>query len=82
VFILEQVNVRNEAALLDPGSLAAMWSSLEEQPDQTGEVVQGGAVTVSSCLGKCADVGRERAEECLELYDGESCLMGDLRRAT
>ncbi|RSH80677.1 hypothetical protein EHS25_007155 [Saitozyma podzolica] len=35
VFILEQVNVRNEAALLDPGSLAAMWSSLEEQPDQT-----------------------------------------------
>jgi hypothetical protein len=82
VFILEQVNVRNEAELLDPGSLAAMWSSLEEQLDQAGEVVQGGAVTVSSYLGKCADVGRERAGECLELYDGESCLMGDLRRAT
>jgi hypothetical protein len=79
VVILEQVNVPNEADLLDPGLLAAMWSSLEEQRDQAGEGVQGDAVTVAGCSGKCGDVGRERAGECLELCDGESCLMGYLR---
>jgi hypothetical protein len=82
VHILEQVNVRQEADLLDPGLLAAMWSSFEEQVDQAGEGVQVVAVTVSDCSGRCGDVGSERAGECLELYDGESCLMGDLRRAS
>ncbi|RSH95804.1 hypothetical protein EHS25_000896 [Saitozyma podzolica] len=82
VLIPEQVNVRNEADLLDLGLLAAMWSSLEEQRDQAGAGVQGGAVTVAGCSGKCGDVGRELAGDCLELYDGESCLMEDLRRAT
>jgi hypothetical protein len=78
--ILEQVDVSNEADLPDPGLLADMWSLLEEQQDQAGEGVHGGAVTVAGYSGKCGDVGRERAGECLELYDGESCIMGDMRR--
>jgi hypothetical protein len=58
VLILKQVKGPDEdSSQLEPGLLAAMWSSLAEQQDQAGEILQTGCVTIATCPGFCRRCG-------------------------